>query len=92
MAVLHTVIRLVYTFRMTSVVTFRADSALEAALEALMADGRDRTTVIREAVFDAARAKTEHALLREAAGLAEDDDDRAEAARILVEMETIRAG
>jgi hypothetical protein len=77
---------------MTSVVTFRADSVLEAALEALMADGRDRTTVIREAVLDAARAQADQALLREAVGLAKDDDDRAEASRILVEMESIRAG
>lgn len=77
---------------MTSVVTFRADSVLEAALEALMADGRDRTTVIREAVLDAARAQADQALLREAVGLAKDDDDRAEALRILVEMESIRAG
>lgn len=77
---------------MTNVVTFRADSVLEAALEALMADGRDRTTVIREAVLDAARAQADQALLREAVGLAKDDDDRAEALRILVEMESIRAG
>jgi hypothetical protein len=77
---------------MTSVVTFRADSVLEAAMEALMADGRDRTTVIREAVFDAARAQATEALLREAVELARDDKDRAEASRILVEMESIRAG
>ena len=76
---------------MTSVVTFRADSELAAALEALMADGRDRTTVIREAVLDAARAKADQALLREAVALAKDDDDRAEASRILLEMESIRA-
>jgi hypothetical protein len=77
---------------MTSVVTFRADSVLEAALEALMADGRDRTTVIREAVLDAASAQANEALLREAVELARDDKDRAEASRILVEMESIRAG
>ena len=77
---------------MTSVVTFRADSVLEAALEALMADGRDRTTVIREAVLDAARAQADQARLREAVELAKDDKDRAEASRILVEMDSIRAG
>jgi hypothetical protein len=76
---------------MTSIVTFRADSVLEAALESLMADGRDRTAVIREAVLAAARARADAALRREARTLADDDQDRAEAAEILSVMETVRA-
>ena len=63
---------------MTTVVTFRADSVLEAALEALMADGSDRTSVIRDAVRAAAVSHT-------FAGI----DD--EAQRILAEMESVRA-
>jgi hypothetical protein len=76
---------------MTTVVTFRADSVLEAALEALMADGADRTSVIRDAVLAAARAKVDDAVRAEALLLAGDEQDRTEAQRILVEMESARA-
>ena len=76
---------------MTTVVTFRADSLLEAALQELMADGADRTSVIRDAVLAAARAKVDEAVRAEALVLAGDEEDRTEAQRILAEMESVRA-
>jgi len=76
---------------MTTVVTFRADSVLEAALEALMADGSDRTSVIRDAVLAAARAKADDAVRAEALALGGDEQDLVEAQRILTEMESVRA-
>ena len=48
-------------------ITFRTDPEVDAALSALVGDGRDRSRAIREAIIEAAR-RERAALRRGAAG------------------------
>jgi len=71
-------------------ITFRTDDAVDEALASL-ANGRDRSQVIREAILTAARVRAEERLRAEAQALADDEADRAEARAVLADMEHLRA-
>ena len=76
---------------MADTITFRPDEDAQRALDALTADGTAVSTVVRSALIDAARARAGTRLRAEAEALAEDAADRAEAAQVLRDMETLRA-
>ncbi|HYU83465.1 MAG TPA: hypothetical protein VEK80_01560 [Kribbellaceae bacterium] len=72
-------------------ITFRADDEVERALVELMADGQDRSAVIRRAIVDAARRLADDRLRAEAAALAADEADVAEARAVLADLDAVRA-
>lgn len=72
-------------------ITFRPDEDAQRALDALTADGTAISTAVRSALIDAARVRAEQRLRAEAETLALDPQDRAEAAQVLRDMETLRA-
>ena len=72
-------------------ITFRPDKAAERALAVLTADGTAVSVAVRTALIDAARARAHQHLRAEAEALAADAEDRAEAAQVLRDMETLRA-
>jgi hypothetical protein len=72
-------------------ITFRPDEDVRRALAVLTADGAAVSTVVRAALIEAARGAAQRRLRAEAAALATDDADRAEAAQVLRDMETLRA-
>lgn len=76
---------------MAQTITFRPDEDAERALEVLTADGTAVSSAVRSALIDAARSRAQQRLHAEAEGLAADDADRAEAAQVLRDMETLRA-
>lgn len=76
---------------MPSPITFRPDSEVERALALLTADGTTTSDAIRAAIVASAHRQAAHRLREEAAALAADSDDRAEAARVLQDLETLRA-
>ena len=61
------------------------------ALAVLTSDGTATSVVVRDALISAAHARAQDALRAEAADLASDQADRAEAARVLKDMDTLRA-
>ena len=71
--------------------TFRPDEDASRALEILTRDGTPVSTAMRTALIEAARRQASKRLRAEAAALASDEDDKAEAAQILRDMETLRA-
>jgi hypothetical protein len=76
---------------MADTITFRPDEDTQLALAALTADGTPVSTAVRSALIAAARARAGEVLRAEAEALADDEDDRAEATRVLRDMETLRA-
>jgi hypothetical protein len=76
---------------MADTITFRPDEDTQMALAALTADGTPVSTAVRSALIAAARARAGQVLRAEAEALADDEDDRAEATRVLQDMETLRA-
>ena len=72
-------------------ITFRTDPEVDAALSALVGDGRDRSRAIREAIIEAARRARAARLRAEADALAADPADRAEARAVLEDLESLRA-
>jgi hypothetical protein len=76
---------------MTQTITFRPDEDAERALAVLTADGTSVSAAVRTALIESARRRAEARLRQEAAALADDKVDRAEAARVLRDMETLRA-
>lgn len=72
-------------------ITFRADEDALRALSILTQDGTPVSTAVRSALIDAARARAHQRLRAEAEALASDEGDRAEAAQVLRDMETLRA-
>jgi hypothetical protein len=76
---------------MAETITFRPDEDAQRALDALTADGTAVSTVVRSALIDAARRRATERLTAEAKTLAADPVDRAEAAQVLRDMETLRA-
>ncbi len=76
---------------MVAPITFRPDSEVERALAALTSDGTSVSAAVRQAIVDAARRHAEESLRAEAAALAADPDDRAEAAQVLRDLESLRA-
>jgi hypothetical protein len=76
---------------MADTITFRPDEDASRALEILTRDGTPVSTAVRTALIEAARRQASERLRAEAATLASDEDDRAEAAQVLRDMETLRA-
>jgi hypothetical protein len=76
---------------MADSVTFRPDEETARAIELLTRDGTPVSTVVRNAVLAAAHELARARLHAEATRLMADEEDRAEAARVLRDMETLRA-
>ena len=76
---------------MAETITFRLDAETARALDALTRDGSPISSAVRKALLEAARNQARDRLHAEAERLAADDDDRAEAAQVLRDMETLRA-
>lgn len=76
---------------MAATITFRPDAETARALEVLTRDGTPVSAVVRAALLAAAREQARSVLHAEAAELADDEADRAEAAQVLRDMETLRA-
>jgi hypothetical protein len=72
-------------------ITFRPDEDAARALAALTRDGTPVSAAVRAALIEAARRKAAAAVRAEAEELAADETDRAEAKRVLRDMETLRA-
>jgi L-serine deaminase len=76
---------------MADTITFRPDEDASRALEILTRDGTPVSTAVRTALIEAARRQASERIRAEAAALASDEDDRAKAAQVLRDMETLRA-
>lgn len=76
---------------MAATITFRTDDETRLALEELTADGTPVSAVVRVALMEAASRHARARLRAEAAALAADPEDRAEAAQVLRDMESLRA-
>jgi hypothetical protein len=76
---------------MAEPITFRPDEDAERALALLTEDGTSVSAAVRRALIDAARARAELRLRTEATALAADEADRQEAAKVLRDMEMLRA-
>jgi hypothetical protein len=72
-------------------ITFRPDDDTSNALAVLTRDGTPVSAAVRAALIDAARRKAAASIRAEAEALAADESDRAEAAQVLRDMETLRA-
>jgi hypothetical protein len=77
--------------RMAETITFRPDEDASRALAVLTRDGTTVSMAVRSALISAARDVARASLRAEAEVLAADPADRAEAARVLEDMETLRA-
>lgn len=82
---------LCYARLMTDTITFRTDEDARRALDALTADGTSVSRAVRQALVESARVRAGRRLRAEALELAADEGDRAEAAQVLRDMETLRA-
>lgn len=76
---------------MADTITFRLDDETSRAIEALTCDGTPVSAAVRRALLSAAREQARAKLRAEAEHLASDEHDRAEAAQVLRDMETLRA-
>jgi hypothetical protein len=76
---------------MADTITFRPDEDAARALAVLTSDGTPISAAVRAALIDAARQRARARLRAEAEVLASDEQDRAEAAQVLRDMETLRA-
>lgn len=76
---------------MADTITFRPDDDASRALAVLTRDGTPVSAAVRAALIEAARVRARSALRAEAEALADDDQDRAESAQVLRDMETLRA-
>ena len=76
---------------MADTITFRPDEDASRALDVLTRDGTSVSAAVREALIDAARTRVARSLREEGEALAADSEDRAESARVLRDMETLRA-
>ena len=76
---------------MADSITFRPDEDASRAPEVLTRDGTPVSAVVRAALIDAARERARSTLRAESEVLAADEQDRAEAAQVLRDMESLRA-
>jgi hypothetical protein len=76
---------------MADTITFRPDEDALRALTVLTQDGTPVSVAVRGALIEAAAAVVRGKLRAEAQALAADPADRAEAAAVLRDMETLRA-
>jgi hypothetical protein len=72
-------------------ITFRTDDEADRALAELTADGTSTSAAIRAALIESAHRHGAERLRAEAEVLAADPDDRAEARRVLADLEPLRA-
>jgi hypothetical protein len=72
-------------------ITFRPDEDATRALKILTSDGTPVSAAVRAALIDAAGNRARRELHTEAEALANDPQDRAEAAQVLRDMESLRA-
>jgi len=77
--------------QMAETITFRPDDDALRALAVLTRDGTTVSNALRSALIDAARLRAQDKLRTESAALAANEQDRAEAAQVLRDMETLRA-
>lgn len=71
--------------------TIRTDADVERALDALTADGRSRSDVVREAILDTERQSRRARMRAESEALRNDPDDAAAARRLASDMEQLSA-
>lgn len=83
--------KLCYVEYMADTITFRPDEDATRALAVLTRDGTPVSSAVRAALIDAAREQARSTLRAEAEALAADEQDRAEAAQVLRDMESLRA-
>ncbi|MGI9112696.1 MAG: ribbon-helix-helix protein, CopG family [Gaiellaceae bacterium] len=76
---------------MARAISVRLDPEAAQALDQLTRGGRDRSEAIREALVEAAARRQRTTLAAEAAELAADPEDRAEAEDVTALMESLRA-
>lgn len=76
---------------MAATITFRPDAEARLALDELTADGTSVSKAVRDALLEAAARHAERRLRAEAEALASDPVDRAEAAQVLQDLESLRA-
>jgi len=76
---------------MADTITFRADEDALRALAVLTQDGTSVSVAVRSALIEAARVLADTQLRAESSALAANEQDRAEAAQVLRDMETLRA-
>jgi hypothetical protein len=76
---------------MAATITFRPDDEARLALEELTADGTPVSAAVRDALVEAAARHAKARIRAEVEALAADPGDRAEAARVLQDMEYLRA-
>lgn len=76
---------------MAETITFRPDEDAARALAVLTRDGTSVSSAVRAALVEAARERARTSLRAEAVALAADEQDRAEAAQVLRDMESLRA-
>jgi hypothetical protein len=77
---------------MPETITFLPDADAARALAELTRDGTSVSNAVRAALIAAARERVWTNIQAEAIALASDAQDRAEAAQVLRDMETLRAG
>jgi hypothetical protein len=80
-----------YAVSVAGTITFRPDEDAARALAVLTSDGTPVSTAVRAALIGAARERARSVLRAEATSLAADEQDRAEAAQVLRDMESLRA-
>ncbi len=76
---------------MTQTITFRPDADAANALALLTRDGTSTSAAVRDALIEAAHHRAGDLLRAEAAAIAADPVDRAEAAQVLKDLDTLRA-
>ena len=72
-------------------ITFRPDAETRLALDELTSDGTPVSAAVRDALVTAAARHAKARLRAEVEALAANPDDRAEAAQVLRDMESLRA-
>jgi hypothetical protein len=76
---------------MADTITFRVDEDAARALDVLTSDGTPVSTAVRAALIVAAHERARAKVRGEAQTLVADGRDRAEAAQVLRDMESLRA-
>ncbi len=74
-----------------TMISFRADSEMEALLASLAVEGETRTETIRRALHDADRLRRRELMRAEALVCASDAEDRAVSAAVAGELAALRA-
>jgi len=75
---------------MADTITFRPDDDALRALAVLTKDGTTVSNALRSALIDAARLRSQEKLRSDSAALAANEQDRAEAAQVFRDMQTLR--